>query len=93
MLAFCLCLVTRLSANSFLCCVTQFLARLFHITAHISRDSRYVGFLLRTKNATRRTNSEREEVSNRWKPRLQSSASALAKVSHGRVEDSDVLVM
>jgi hypothetical protein len=27
------------------------------------RDSRYFGFLLRSKHATRRTKSEREEVS------------------------------
>jgi hypothetical protein len=31
--------------------------------AGISRDSRYFGFLLRSKNATRRTKSEREKVS------------------------------
>ena len=29
----------------------------------ITRDSRYFGFLLRSKHATRRTKSEREEVS------------------------------
>lgn len=28
-----------------------------------------------------------------WKPRRQSSASALAQISHGRIEDGDVLVM
>ena len=32
-------------------------------TPAIIRDSRYCGFLLRSKNATRRTKSEREKVS------------------------------
>lgn len=33
------------------------------INGDMIRDSRYVGFLLRSKHATRRTKSEREEVS------------------------------
>ena len=32
------------------------------LSRRFSRDSRYFGFLLRGKNATRRTKSEREEV-------------------------------